>query len=348
MDTALTLVDKLAENGSLSFREWVTLIDAQSEKLSLYVFEKARDLQQAYYDNKIFIRGLIEFTNYCRNDCFYCGIRKSNQALRRYRLTKEESLLCCQNGYEHGFRTFVLQGGEDAYYTDARMIDIITKIKSDFPDCAITLSIGEKSRESYQKFFDAGVSRYLLRHETFDSGHYQLLHPSNLKSQTRQQCLRDLRAIGYQTGCGFMVGSPYQTTEHLASDFLFIKELNPHMIGLGPFIPHHDTPFAEKNAGTLAQTLYLLGLLRIMCPKVLLPATTALGTIAENGRELGILAGANVIMPNLSPINHRKDYALYDNKLTSGAEAAEHIKDLKTRMQHIGYEIVTDRGDSLV
>lgn len=348
MNTALALVDKLAENGSLSFKEWVTLINAQSEKLSLYVFEKARELQRIYYDNKIFIRGLIEFTNYCKNDCFYCGIRKSSQALHRYRLTKEEILLCCQNGYELGFRTFVLQGGEDAYYTDARIVDIIVGIKSAFPDCAITLSIGEKSRESYQKFFDSGVSRYLLRHETFDSSHYQLLHPPNLKPQTRQQCLKDLRAIGYQTGCGFMVGSPYQTTEHLASDFLFIKKLNPHMVGIGPFIPHHETPFAEKNAGTLEQTLYLLGLLRIMCPKVLLPATTALGTIAENGRELGILAGANVIMPNLSPINHRKDYALYDNKLASGTEAAEHIKDLKTRMQHIGYEIVTDRGDSLV
>jgi len=265
----------------------------------------------------------------------------------RYRLTKEQILDCCHAGYELGFRTFVLQGGEDGYFTDERMMEIISAIKKSYPDCALTLSIGEKSKESYQKFFDAGADRYLLRHETANFEHYARLHPANLSAKNRQECLQNLKDIGYQVGCGIMIGSPYQTVEHLAEDMLFMKDLNPQMIGIGPFIPHKDTSFSNEKAGTLELTLFMLGLIRLSLPKVLLPATTALGTISENGRELGILAGANVVMPNLSPSDVRKDYSLYDNKIHTGVESAQGINELKTRMESIGYKVVTARGDSL-
>ena len=265
----------------------------------------------------------------------------------RYRLSKEEILECCEHGYELGFRTFVLQGGEDGYYTDERVAEIVSEMKENHPDCAITLSIGEKSYESYQKFFEAGADRYLLRHETYNCEHYAKLHPAELSAEVRQQCLWNLKKIGYQVGTGFMVGSPFQTAEHLAEDMLFIKELNPQMIGIGPFVPHHDTPFAKEQGGTLELTLFMLGLLRLMIPKALIPSTTALGTIDPNGRELGILAGANVVMPNLSPRNVRKKYLLYDNKICTGDEAAESLENLKIRMKKINYDIVVSRGDSL-
>lgn len=340
-------IQKLKEGQNLSKEEWIFLIEHRSPSLTEYLFEQARELRQQYFGKDIYIRGLIEFTNYCKNDCFYCGIRKSNTTATRYRLTKEEILSCCQKGYVLGFRTFVLQGGEDGYFSDARLCDIVSSIKNAYPDCAITLSVGEKSYESYQALFEAGADRYLLRHETFDAAHYRKLHPSVLTAEARQQCLWNLKEIGYQVGTGFMVGSPYQTSEHLADDLLFIKKLNPQMIGIGPFISHHATPFKEQNSGSLELTLFILGLLRVMLPKALLPATTALGTISPNGRELGILAGANVIMPNLSPLGIRKNYLLYDNKICTGDEAAESIAHLKKSMKQIGYQIVVSRGDSL-
>lgn len=342
------LIQKLEETHMLSYTEWTALIDGRTEALSSYLFERAREVRIRYYGHDVYVRGLIEFTNYCRNDCYYCGIRKSNEKARRYRLTKDEILSCCQTGYELGFRTFVLQGGEDAWYTDERMADIISSIKSRYPDCAITLSIGEKSVASYELYYKSGADRYLLRHETHNAGHYSCLHPPSLSAANRQQCLRVLRRIGYQVGSGFMVGSPGQTASHLAEDMLFLKELNPHMVGIGPFIPHHDTQFSGEPAGTLELTLFMLGLLRLMLPGALLPSTTALGTIAPDGRELGILAGANVVMPNLSPVANRKDYSLYDNKICTGDEAAECRKCLEKRMERIGYRIVTARGDSLV
>ncbi len=343
----ITLINQLKMEQRLSKDEWITLIENRTPEASEYLFSLAREIRHQHYGKDIYIRGLIEFTNYCKNDCLYCGIRKSNRNACRYRLTKEQILSCCEQGYALGFRTFVLQGGEDGYFTDERMIDIVSSIKKLFPDCAITLSIGEKSKASYQSFFDAGADRYLLRHETFNHGHYASLHPTNLTAKDRQQCLWDLKEIGYQVGTGFMVGSPGQTAKHLAEDMLFIKQINPQMIGIGPFIPHHDTPFSNESAGTLELTLFMLGLLRLMIPKVLLPATTALGTISPNGRELGILAGANVVMPNLSPTDVRKDYLLYDNKISIDAEAAECRTELEKRMNSIGYQVVTTRGDSL-
>ena len=341
------LIDKLKKEQALTKEEWVELIEGRNAELAEYLFALAREERHHYYDHDVYVRGLIEFTNYCKNDCLYCGIRKSNSNAKRYRLSEEDILSCCGTGYELGFRTFVLQGGEDGFYTDEKLVHIISRIKELYPDCALTLSIGEKSRESYQAYYDAGADRYLLRHETANAAHYAKLHPVSLSAANRQQCLWDLKDIGYQVGTGFMVGSPYQTAEHLAEDLLFIKKLNPHMIGIGPFIPHHDTPFADEKAGTLELTLFMLGLLRLMLPKVLLPATTALGTIHPKGRELGIQAGANVVMPNLSPVSVRKDYSLYDNKICTGDEAAECRFCLERRMKSIGYNIVTSRGDSL-
>ena len=342
-----TLVDKLEAQNRLNREEWIQLIKGRTPELAQYIFEKARKIRQAYYGTDVYIRGLIEFTNYCKNDCYYCGIRRSNSKAHRYRLSEEQILRCCQQGYTLGFRTFVLQGGEDGYFTDERMVSLVKEIRKNYPDCAITLSLGERSYDSYLALFEAGADRYLLRHETWDEEHYRLLHPPALSAKHRQQCLWDLKKIGYQVGTGYMVGSPFQTAENLADDMLFLEKLNPQMVGIGPFIPHHDTPFKDQAAGTLELTLYMLGLIRLMLPKVLLPATTALGTIDEKGRELGILAGANVVMPNLSPENVRKDYLLYDNKICTGSEAAECRMDLENRMHAIGYQVVCHRGDSL-
>ena len=346
MDDLQQLVQKLQNTRHLEKEEWAVLIRGRTDILAEYVFSLARKERHQHYGHDVYIRGLIEFTNYCKNDCYYCGIRKSNAGVMRYRLDEEQILSCCSAGYALGFRTFVLQGGEDGWFTDERMVRIVGAIKSRFPDCAVTLSIGERSKESYQALFQAGADRYLLRHETFNAAHYSLLHPSSLTAASRQKCLWTLKDIGYQVGAGFMVGAPGQTPEYLAEDLLFLEKLKPHMVGIGPFIPHHATPFAGEPAGTLEETLFLLGLIRLLLPKVLLPATTALGTIAPNGRELGILSGANVIMPNLSPADVRENYTLYDNKLCTGAEAAAGIQELKDRMRAIGYQIVTDRGDS--
>ena len=341
------LIDKLEQTRSLTREEWIALIRGRSPEAAEYLFRRARKIRVQHYGHDIYIRGLIEFTNYCKNDCYYCGIRKSNANAQRYRLSKEDILSCCDTGYRLGFRTFVLQGGEDGWFTDERLSSIISEIRRRWPDCAITLSAGERSRESYQMLFDAGADRYLLRHETYDSDHYGKLHPPSLSAAHRQKCLWDLKEIGYQTGTGFMTGSPYQTPENLADDMLFLARLNPQMVGIGPFIPHHETPFARQPAGTAELTLYMLGLIRLLIPAVLLPSTTALGTIVPDGREQGILSGANVVMPNLSPPQVREKYLLYDNKLCTGDEAAESLRSLKKRMEAIGCHITVERGDSL-
>lgn len=345
MDQQRRLIDKLQETSQLAKEEWVALIQNRNQDAAQYLFEKARRLQHQYFGNKIYTRGLIEFTNYCKNDCYYCGIRRSNKKAQRYRLSREQIMECCQDGYGLGFRTFVLQGGEDGWFTQEALEELVDTIKTTYPDCAVTLSLGERSRESYEGLFRAGADRYLLRHETADEAHYESLHPKELSAERRKQCLWDLKEIGYQTGTGFMVGSPGQTPQHLAEDLLFIRELQPHMVGIGPFIPHHDTPFAAEKEGTVEQTLFLTGLLRLMLPKALLPATTALGTIDPSGREKAILAGANVVMPNLSPTSVRKKYELYDNKICTGDEAAECRNCLNQRMEKIGYQLITDRGD---
>ena len=344
MERVITLVDKLAKSHVLSREEFSFLLDNIGEEDS-YLYEKAREAALANYGNKIYVRGLMEFSNYCKNDCYYCGIRRSNQKASRYRLSPEQIMECCSIGYGLGFRTFVLQGGEDPWFTDEKIAYLVERMKKQYPDCAVTLSVGEKGYDTYKRWFDAGADRYLLRHETANPCHYASLHPPQMSSEYRKECLHNLKAIGYQTGCGIMAGSPYQTTAHIAEDLEFMHGLQPEMVGIGPFIPHHDTPFKDRPAGTLRQTLLLLAIVRLMLPDVLLPATTALGTIEPDGREQGVMAGANVVMPNLSPMEVRKKYMLYDNKISTGMEAAANIKELKRRMASIGYEVVTDRGD---
>lgn len=338
-------VDSLKEKEFLSFDEFKTIKECCDDESIEYLFSMGAQTARQYYGRSVFVRGLIEFTNHCKNDCCYCGIRASNTNINRYRLSKDEILQCCKNGYLLGFRTFVLQGGEDMYYSDDDYAEIIERIKRSYPDCAVTLSIGERSRSSYQRYFDAGADRYLLRHETADKLHYEKLHPAKMRFENRMRCIQDLKEIGYQTGVGFMVGSPLQTDENLYADLQFIKEIKPHMVGIGPFVPHKDTPFAVYPQGSVTLTLKLLSIIRLMLPSVLLPATTALGTIDPKGREKGILAGANVVMPNLSPVMYRKDYSLYDNKICTGEEAAECKECLSRRIESIGYKIVTDRGD---
>lgn len=345
MKKEFELITQIREHQSISREQFETLMTCEDAQVIDFLHQQAREVADGIYENKVYIRGLIEFTNYCKNDCLYCGIRRSNAKANRYRLTKEEILDCCKVGYELGFRTFVLQGGEDPYFTDDRICEIVSAIRTTYPDCAITLSIGEKEKESYERYYKAGANRYLLRHETADEAHYQYLHPKELSLAHRKQCLWDLKEIGYQVGCGFMVGSPHQTRDTLYEDLMFIKELQPHMVGIGPFIPQQDTPFAKETAGTMEETLRLLSIIRLIHPHVLLPATTALGTIHPLGREKGIQAGANVVMPNLSPVEVRDKYKLYDNKICTGDEAAECRFCMQRRMESIGYEVVTDRGD---
>ena len=342
------IAQKFLENQNLNKEEFVKLIRcAHDPEVRELLAGRALELRKKYYGDKVYTRGLIEFTNYCKNDCYYCGIRRGNRNAKRYRLTEEEILACCENGYELGFRTFVLQGGEDPYYSDERMEHIIRRIKEKYPECAVTLSIGERSMESYQRFRKAGADRYLLRHETADETHYRMLHPEEMSLQNRMECLKNLKTLGYQVGAGFMVGSPNQTEECLAEDLLFLKELAPQMVGIGPFIPHHDTAFAKEPAGSVELTLYLLSVIRILLPKVLLPATTALGTMDPRGREKGLAVGANVVMPNLSPVKNRKQYELYDNKICTGEEAAECRGCLSRRVESVGLHLVSDRGDAV-
>lgn len=340
--------EKLIQNHELSREEYIELLQNwENPEISRALTEEAVRLRRHYYGDKVYTRGLIEFTNYCKNDCYYCGIRRGNSHAQRYRLSREEILDCCENGYALGFRTFVLQGGEDPYYTDERMAEIISLIRRGWPDCAITLSIGEKSYESYRLFKEAGADRYLLRHETASDELYRRLHPEEMLLSHRKQCLYDLKSLGYQVGAGFMVGSPGQTMEHLAEDLIFLRELEPQMVGIGPFIPHHETRFANETAGSVGLTLFLLSVIRILLPKVLLPATTALGTMDPLGREKGLAAGANVVMPNLSPVKNRKQYDLYDNKICTGEEAAECRGCLERRVSSTGYRLVAERGDAL-
>lgn len=341
----IRLIEKLAKEHRLELAEYELLLRKRNPEAAELLTELAQKTRKEVYGNSVFIRGLIEISNICKNDCLYCGIRGGNRNCVRYRLTPQEIMECCEEGYELGFRTFVMQGGEDAYYNDELLCRLIADIKQRFPDCAITLSLGERSRESYQKLREAGADRYLLRHETADAEHYAKLHPPQLVFADRMRCLHELKELSFQTGCGFMVGSPFQTEAELAKDLKFIETFQPDMCGIGPFIPHIDTVFAGYQAGSLELTCYLLSIIRLIKPNILLPSTTALGTIDPLGREKGILAGANVVMPNLSPASVRKKYMLYDNKISDGDESAQSLDSLKQKISAIGYQVVTDRGD---
>lgn len=360
---AVSIINKIETEEKISYNDALTLLSSfeydnninkkiLSEKeeydikqLKEYLRLKAREKADKVFGKYVFMRGLIEFTNYCKNDCLYCGIRKSNNKAEHYRLSKEDILSCCELGYEIGFRTFVLQGGEDPYYDLEIMSDIVESIKTKFPDCALTLSIGEKKEGYYKSLKEKGADRFLLRHETADNIHYSKLHPDNMSLENRKECLRTLKKLGYQTGTGIMVGSPYQTLENIADDFVFMQEINPEMIGIGPFLPHKDTPFANEKKGELELTLILISIFRLIFPLSLIPATTALGTIKDGGREMGVLYGANVVMPNLSPMDVRKKYLLYNDKIATGTESAEGVESLKKNMQDIGYILTGMRGD---
>ena len=343
------LVERFVKDHGLICREeYQELLKRMEEPAAArYVQDEAVRLRKKYYGERVYIRGLVEFTNYCRNGCFYCGINRENRRAVRYRLSTEEILECCERGWKLGFRTFVLQGGEDPWFTDERLLGLVRSVKEAYPDCALTLSVGERSFESYRGLRKAGADRYLLRHETAEEAHYGRLHPADMSLAARKQCLYQLKRLGFQTGAGFMVGSPGQTYRELASDLVFLKELQPEMVGIGPFIPHCDTSFAKEPAGSVELTVKLLSVIRILLPAALLPATTALGTLALDGRERGILAGANVVMPNLSPGKNRKQYSLYDNKLCEGAEAAEGLLEMGRRMEAIGYGLSMERGDGV-
>ncbi|MCR1934896.1 [FeFe] hydrogenase H-cluster radical SAM maturase HydE [Clostridium tepidum] len=341
------IIDELYEKNNTSNDKLLYLLNNIDEENKKYLTYKAHKTSLKYYNNKVYLRGLIEFTNYCKNSCLYCGISCQNNNAKRYRLSKEEILDCCKKGYSLGYRTFVLQGGEDPYFTDNKIIDIIKSIKKLFSDCAVTLSIGEKSYETYKKFYEAGADRYLLRHETASKNLYESLHP-NMSFENRRLCLKNLKKIGYQVGAGFMIGLPNQTNEDYVNDLIFLKELKPHMVGIGPFIPHKDTILRNQPAGTLENTTTLLALIRLLLPQVLLPATTALGTINPMGREKGLKAGANVVMPNLSPTNVRNKYMLYDNKICTGDEAAECRKCIENRINNAGFSLDLTRGDNIL
>lgn len=338
-------ISRLAEERKLSRENWIALFSSWSAEDLEYAMELARKTAVGRFGKKIYFRGIIEFSNFCKNDCYYCGIRCSNRHIQRYRLSQEDILACCEEGYKYGFRTFVLQSGEDPYYQDDRLTDLVRVIRGEYPDCAITLSVGERSKGSYQRLYDAGADRYLLRHETADPAHYRMLHPENLSLSNRIECLWNLREIGFQTGCGFMVGTPGQTPESLTKDMLFMTDFHPEMVGIGPFIPHHETPFAQEQQGSVDLTLLCMSLTRLLLPQVLLPSTTALGTAEKDGRQKGVLAGCNVVMPNLSPLGVRKKYMLYDNKAGTEIGAEEGIRSLAEQMQEIGYEVVVGRGD---
>lgn len=352
------LITKLRNERRLEAEEYRALLVCDDGEVSRKLQKAARETALARFGNRIYIRGLIEITNICRNDCLYCGIRKSNRKTERYALDKAEILECCRTGYGLGFRTFVLQGGEMPEHSDRMIEDVCKAIHAEFPDCAITLSLGERRAESYERFFKAGATRYLLRHETHNPEHYSLLHPAEMSLEHRLQCLDTLKGIGYQTGTGIMVGSPFQTFGNIVEDIMYIRDFRPEMIGIGPFIPHKDTPFAGYGTGLvdslpvdiIGLTLKLISIFRLMFPDALIPATTALATLAPDtalpgGRELGILSGANVVMPNLSPAGVRNRYSLYDNKASTGAEAAEGLAKLEASLKRIGYRITIDRGD---
>lgn len=341
------MIDNLYVNPSIGKGELFKIIEENRYSPDKRLIELAADKRNQVYGKKVFFRGLIEFSNYCKNDCYYCGIRKSNRKIKRYRLSKEEILKSCEEGYKLGFKTFVLQGGDDLYFTEDKMEDLIYSIKSKYDDCALTLSCGEKSHKTYKKYFEAGADRYLLRHETSNEAHYKKLHPESMSLKNRISSLYELKEIGFQVGAGFMVGSPYQTSENLVEDLLFLKKLDPDMIGIGPFIPHRDTAFSNESRGSLNMTSLMISLARLILPKALIPSTTALASIDPYGRERGLMAGANVVMPNLTPLIYRGEYSLYDDKIFQGDDAIRSIKEIKDRVEAIGLSPDFSRGDHI-
>lgn len=324
---------------------WRLLLTSLSGEQALRLRRLAAETAAQTFGRGVYIRGLIEISSFCRNDCYYCGLRRSNRHAQRYRLTREEILSCCRNAAALGFGTFVLQGGEDDGQSDEWIEALVRDIRREFPDHAVTLSVGERTAGAYRRFREAGADRYLLRHETRNDGHYARLHPSEMSAGHRRSCLRTLKALGFQTGAGMMIGSPGQTVDCLIDDIQFLEELQPEMIGMGPFVPAAHTPFARCSPGTVEQTLRLVALMRLRFPDALIPATTALSALSADGRLQAILSGANVVMPNLSPAGVLGRYAIYDGK-PYGTGARRGLDVVAAELESIGYHIVCGRGDS--
>ncbi len=341
------LIDELSERGSLLREQYLFILKNITKDEIGYLFDKGYQKKQNTYGNKVYLRGLIEISNYCKMGCKYCGINYKQDEIERYRLTIEEILACCEEGYNLGYRTFVIQSGEDAYYTDDRLKSLLQSIKTKFDDVRITLSLGERSRDSFQKLYDYGADRYLLRHETASRKLYEHLHPSFMSFDNRRMCLDDLKDIGYQVGGGFMVGSPTQTNEDLVEDLIYLKELDPHMVGIGPYLCHSDTELAGNASGTLDETLVMVSMVRLILPKALLPATTALGSLHPIGREKALKVGANVMMPNISPTNNRSKYEIYQNKICTADTSDKCRNCIEARIVGVGHEIDLGVGDYL-
>ena len=341
----MDIIERIASGKELSVKEWIQAIDCDDPGYAEELKAAASDTRDRIYGKKVFARGLIEFTSYCRNDCYYCGLRRSNKNALRYRLSYDCIMDTAEAGYRAGFRTFVLQGGEDSYFTDERLIMIIRGIKERYPDAAVTLSVGERSFESYKALKEAGADRYLLRHETADDVHYRKLHPDDMSQENRIRCLYDLKELGYQTGAGMMVGSPGSSSRTLAEDMVFLSSLKPEMVGIGPFIPHSATPFRDEKRGSVDLTLRMVSLVRLALPHAMIPSTTALATASSDGQLQGILHGANVIMPDITPQSERSKYMIYDGKKITGDEAGENLRQIAEGMESIGYELSMERGD---
>lgn len=342
----IEIINKLYTQKSASREELIFLLNNLNEAYTKYLLKKSNDVRKQNYGDVVYLRGIIEFTNHCKRNCLYCGIRRDNKSTDRYRLTKEEILECATLGNKLGYKTFVLQGGEDPYFTDEKMIDIIKLLKERFPQNAITLSLGERSYESYKSMYEAGADRYLLRHETASKELYEALHPDG-NFENRIKCLKDLKEIGYQVGAGFLVGLPDSNVYDMVENLLFIKELEPAMCGIGPFIPQKDTSLSKEKQGTVEETIIYLALIRLLVPDILLPSTTALGTIDPLGREKGLKAGANVVMPNLSPVSVREKYALYDGKICTGDEAAECRNCIERKIVNAGFRVEITAGHNV-
>lgn len=340
------LIDKLYINNSLEKNELKFLLKNLNPLMREYLIEKAFETRKKIYGKTVYFRGLMEITNICKHNCLYCGIRAKNSKADRYSLSKETILNCCFSGYNLGYRTFVLQGGENSKITDEFLIDIISILKNKFKDIAITLSLGERGKNSFKKLYDAGADRYLIRHETFNKKLYKKLHP-NMSYKNRIKSLYILKKIGYQVGSGFLIGLPSLKLEDYYKDLIFLKKLKPHMIGIGPFIPHINTPLKNEKGGSSYDTITLIAILRLLLPDVLLPATTALVTLDPNSRNLAFRAGANVIMPNISPLSSRKKYTLYNGKAFLGDEAGEEMEIIIKHIKEAGFIPVLSKGDNV-
>lgn len=340
------LIDRLFQGERLTRAAFQALVRCEDQDALELLFQRAKERTEEVFGNHVYIRGLVEISSYCKQDCFYCGLRCSNQKAQRYRLSPDEILATCEKGYEMGFRTFVLQGGEDDYYTDEAMCELIREICLSCPGSAVTLSLGEKRKQSYEAFRKAGASRYLLRHETATAEHFSRLHPPGQRLETRMEALATLKDLGFQVGAGFMVGAPFQTPEHMAENLYFLQEFRPHMVGIGPFIPHQDTPFGKYPAGDSSQTVKMIAITRGILPGALIPATTALATLSKDARMRALQGGANVVMPNLSPNEVRVKYNLYNNKLSTGTESAQMLVALREELERYGRKMDLSRGDS--